>query len=482
MDIEPGTSSEADKSNTENACSKRKYKGGGTTCCIPTCSSNTKRNPELSYYQIPTDIKLRKMWLHWIGRANFTPNNHHRVCSKHFVGGKKTCLHNVPTIVQKLLLPTQPKPRTTSKCRNRDNTIGESPEIEDEPTSEDRISELEELVENLQQKDQEQQEKISDLKGKVEQCSFSIYHIKNNDSDIEFYTGFSNYSTFKAFYDYLCPACERLQYIGSWNTTKPTENREKCGPRRTLSPEEELFLCLVRFRLGLLERDLANRFNISESHVSRIWVTWLDFLYRRLRSIPIWPSQSYVRETSPPSFKESYPNTRVIIDCTELFIETPSQPRSQSATCSTYKNHNTGKGLIGVAPRGYLTFVSELYAGNTSDKQLTNDCGILKLLEPGDEVMADRGFEIENDLPPGVSLNIPPFLGEQAQFSKEDEIKTRRIAKHRIHVERAIQRIKSFRILKHDLQISIAADLNKIWVICSYLTLFFRPLIQLHEE
>ena len=83
-----------------------------------------------------------------------------------------------------------------------------------------------------------------------------------------------------------------------------------------------------------------------------------------------------------------------------------------------------------------------------------------------------------------MSLNIhlpPPFLGEKAQFSKEDEIKTRRIAKHGIHAERAIQRIKSFCILKHDLQISMAADLNKIWVICSYLTLF-RPLIQLHEE
>ena len=455
--------------------------------CIPTCSSNTKRNPELSFYHIPTDKKLRKMWLHWIGRNNFSPNNYHRVCSKHFVGGKKTCLYNTPTIMQKLMLPTQPKPRTTSKCRNRDNIIEESHEIEDEPpTPQDRISELEQLVENLEQTCEKQQEEISDLKGKVEQCSFSIDHIKNNDGDIELYTGFSNYGTFKAFYDYLCPACERLQYIGSWNTTKTTEKcgpmREKCGPMRTLSPEEELFLCLVRLRLGLLERDLANRFNISTSQVSRIWVTWLDFLYRRLRSIPIWPSQSYVRETSPPSFKESYPNTRVIIDCTELFMETPSQPRSQSATFSTYKNHNTGKVLIGIAPRGYLTFVSELYAGNTSDKQLTNDCGILKLLESGDEVMADRGFEIENDLPPGVSLNIRPFLGEQAQFSQEDEIKTRRIAKHRIHVKRDIQRIKSFRILKHDLQISMAADLNKIWVICSYLTLFSRPLIQLHEE
>ena len=96
--------------------------------------------------------------------------------------------------------------------------------------------------------------------------------------------------------------------------------------------------------------------------------------------------------------------------------------------------------------------------------------------------MADTGFEIEEDLPPDVFLNIPPFLGDQQQFSEEDEIKTRRIAKQRIHVERAIQRIKSFRILKHDLPISMAADLNKIWVICSYLTLFFRPLIQEHEE
>ena len=127
--------------------------------------------------------------------------------------------------MQKLILPTQPKPRTTSKYRNRDITIEESHEIEDKPpTKEDRISELEQLVENLEQTCEKQQKEISNLKRKVEQCSFSIDHIKNNDSDIELYTGFSNYATFKAFYDYLSPACERLQYIGSKNTTKPTEN------------------------------------------------------------------------------------------------------------------------------------------------------------------------------------------------------------------------------------------------------------------
>ena len=67
----------------------------------------------------------------------------------------------------------------------------------------------------------------------------------------EFYTGFCDYGTFQAFYNYLCPACENLQYIGSGNSNS-VNNKEKCGPKRLLSPEEELFLCLVRLRLGLL--------------------------------------------------------------------------------------------------------------------------------------------------------------------------------------------------------------------------------------
>ena len=153
------------------------------------------------------------------------------------------------------------------------------------------------------------------------------------------------------------------------------------------------------------------------------------FLYTWVRSIPIWPSQKYVRDNMPQSFKESYPNASVIIDCTEVFIDMPSQPRSESATFSTYKNHNTGTALVGISPQGNLTFVLELYAGNTSDKQLTNDCRILKLLEKGDEVMADQGFEIEDDLPSGVSLNVPPFLKGKRNFCKT-QLENMELQKH----------------------------------------------------
>ena len=88
--------------------------------------------------------------------------------------------------------------------------------------------------------------------------------------------------------------------------------------------------------------------------------------------------------------------TRVIIDCTEIFVEMASSFRSQSATYSSYKSHNTNKGLIGISRAEAVTFVSDLYAGRSSDKQITKDCGILDLLEEGDSIMADKGFEIAN--------------------------------------------------------------------------------------
>jgi hypothetical protein len=92
---------------------------------------------------------------------------------------------------------------------------------------------------------------------------------------------------------------------------------------------------------------------------------------------------------------------------------------------------------------------------------------ILNLLDPRDHVMAD----IENDMPAGVGLNIPPF----SNGALSDETETRRIAALRVRVERAIGRIKNFKIIKNVFPLKMSSDLNKIWIICSYLTLFYPP-------
>ena len=81
---------------------------GGFTCCVPGCASNNKRNPELSFYKFPNgksqeSKNLQKAWIHLVSRKNFSPISGHRVCSKHFPGGKKHYMNRLHTIVQKRL-------------------------------------------------------------------------------------------------------------------------------------------------------------------------------------------------------------------------------------------------------------------------------------------------------------------------------------------------------------------------------------------
>ena len=129
--------------------------------------------------------------------------------------------------------------------------------------------------------------------------------------------------------------------------------------------QEKVHLTRARAIYGV---GLIHRFGISCMHVSRICITWLTFLNQRLRELPIWPTRECIDQNMPLCFKQNFPQTRVIIDCTEIMIEMLSPCRSQSGTFSSYKNHNTAKGLLGVSPNGYPSFVSSLYAGRPVTK------------------------------------------------------------------------------------------------------------------
>lgn len=126
-----------------------------------------------------------------------------------------------------------------------------------------------------------------------------------------------------------------------------------------------------------------------------------------------------IRKHLPLSFKLKYPKTTSIIDCTEIFIQKPKNCSARSSTWSNYKSHNTLKALVAIQPNGAFTFVSKLWSGNISDRKITIDTKYLDNISPGDEVMADRGFQIRDLLTlKGAYLNMPKHATIHSRVEK----------------------------------------------------------------
>ena len=172
----------------------------------------------------------------------------------------------------------------------------------------------------------------------------------------------------------------------------------------------------------------------------------------------------------PEDFKKKYSSTRVIIDCTEVRCQMPSSLQLNGELFSNYKHHTTLKGLIGISPGGAITFISQLYTGSISDREIVARSGFLDLpFEDNDSVMADKGFTIQDLLPMGVSFNIPPFLGSSSQMPAEDVVKIQETASLRIHVECAINKIQNFHIWDGVIPLHQLGLANQMRSVCAIL-------------
>lgn len=493
------------------------------TCCVFGCSSRGGRD-RVKFYRLPLrNPALLQLWIQKMRTETVRVNTNTRVCSKHFVGGEKNGPNDIPSVFpwrdetprrrpprERSDLPSSADRQTlenadteargedeeTDSCSHRTSDAGGAEGQSESPIVQLSITEqLQEQVTKLviQLKEKEeveaklkedlacQQQLASNLamqnKALENDTRLSFEMIKHDKELVRFYTGFPDADTFYTLFASLQPFFD-AGLVRSSSTYRSGEHHVPNPRTPLLSKEDELFLTLVRLRLGAPLTDLAFRFKIHTSTVSRIFTTYLDLLFRHFEVMEsdFWPSRAQIDANMPDEFKRHYPSTRCVVDCTEIMIEKPSDPDLQRATWSSYKNHNTFKCLLAITPDGCLSFVSELYGGSVSDREIVESCKFLDLIEPGDSVMADKGFKVKDLLERrGATLNIPPYLEKKDQLSHEETIVTRRIAKLRIHVERQMERVKNFHILDF-LPISLCDITNKIFFVCAWLTQFQPPL------
>jgi len=244
-----------------------------------------------------------------------------------------------------------------------------------------------------------------------------------------------------------------------------------------LDMREMLFLCLVKLKLNITFRCLAVMLEISYTTATSYFNFMIDLLQQ---SLPVpWPPQEVIRKSVPYCFKK-YKNTLVVLDCSETRVESPSCAVCRIKIYSHYKSGYTIKYLIGISPSGLIILISVVYGGRASDSFIVQNSAVLNKLEYSDAVMTDKGFKIEEDCEAllGVELICPPFLRKKAALEKSEALENESIASARVHVERVIQRMKTYSILKHTIPWELVNRADKIvHVICELVNLQ-RPIIE----
>ena len=361
----------------------------GHTCTV--CGNNRSQDPSVSFHRFPSNPDRRARWLSVFGMEESELRSQTRVCSRHFPDGDAKT-EPMATLGKRFTSPIKGKLPRAKRAKSRDvskefaemrrSVVSRPVETSSLPTPMDLpgddvgmfnttltssspaptsalIGQSSELLVSkaLLARIDALEAESSRLKSTInsQPLYFRIEQIQNDDHLIRFYTGFVSYIIFIAFFEFLGPAVNTLNYWGSGKHARQRHYSHK------LNPKNQFFLMLVKLKLNLKVQDLAFRFGISTSSVSCYLTTWICFLYHHLKELDWSPSIEQVMGTLPHSFRKNFPSTYAIIDGSEIFIQTPSDLYMQSSTWSQYKHHNTAKFLVACTPNGAISYISPVH-------------------------------------------------------------------------------------------------------------------------
>ncbi|KAK3543401.1 hypothetical protein QTP70_020422 [Hemibagrus guttatus] len=459
------------------------------TCVVAGCRNRRTPGTALSFYRFPRDPERKQRWIAAVNRKGWVPNEGSRLCSNHFISGKQVknprSPDYVPSVFTSATLSSdikeahafepydkqeaqveaanallflqgqgrfneghihnqcQGEPESTSSCVNSDDERKDG-EVMEESENE---SKEEELPRNRFTKSVIYEAKVNALKKEnmklkesLEKMSLTEASFKNDPEKVQFYTGLPNYFVFETVMWLLLP-------------------HMKGDKNAKLSKFQQLLLTLMRLRLDLRNQDLAYRFGVKVSTITRTVHRIINIMFTMLVPTAVfWPSRVELRKNLPEAVKCTYPDCAVIIDCFTVSLEkaVSIDTHRQAARATREMNNRSSqsafvselKYVIGVAPQGAVMFVSRGAPGNISDKTLVESCGLLHKLLPGDVVLAERDFGI-TDL---VGAHRAELMVTSSELNKlkqsnqdtrdEASLAATEILHVNKHVERVIQMVK----------------------------------------
>lgn len=300
----------------------------------------------------------------------------------------------------------------------------------------DEVQRLNHIIEELRKTAGDE---VQRLTHRIEELSWTEATFTRNDKKLLHFTGLGSMALFMLLVNVINDSLTEVRVRGMSNFQK-------------------LLLTLMKLRTNTSFVGLGYRFNIHSTTASSIFQQTIIVLECALHYVVHWPDRDCLRAVTPACFKENFgKSVAVIIDCFEIKIERPGTNRAKALTYSDYKHGHTVKYLIGITPHGLISYISTGWGGRTSDKKITEECGVLENLIPGDVLLADRGFTVNTVVAfHHAELKIPNFTKGKNQLHPREVENTRKIAAVRIHVERVIGTVRNkYKIMNGPIPLSL---------------------------
>ncbi len=511
-------------------------KSNGVYCCVVNCHRNNVKDKEsVSFFRFPKrNEEQRKKWIQAVRRKNqdgsdWEPNSNSRICSEHFVGGWWSPSCNDPDYVPTVFPTNHVEPKSNQDLlrfeRARARSLSKGFDAISLDVANEEVCHVVEV--NV----------ILKLKSERVLHAFPLFQFATKSTQTETTLGFSCAGQ-KVVYESIdsevsIEGSTIISKKGTQITTSTYSETEMCtdsviikdfghsasqeasvfqvepklmterqfvayfGIQKSLfnfilelagedlkcsiniTRDAKLALFLTKLKMNPTFSALSGMFKVGEKAAKGHFTDTLSVMVKIAKTGVIWYSKDIIKSRLPPSFRALYPDCRVIIDCSEIPCQKPAKLKQRTLLYSNYKSRHTLKFLVGCAPSGEITFISETYGGRTTDTEITVKSGLLDLIEPNDTILADKGFpRIESDVNAnGGVLVMPPFKHKNNPFTSSENKTAYQCASVRVHVERCIARMKVFECL-HFVKLDLFPHIDDILYVVSYLCNMGNDLIK----
>ncbi|CAG2200869.1 unnamed protein product [Mytilus edulis] len=285
------------------------------------------------------------------------------------------------------------------------------------------------------------------------------------------YTGFTP-EEFQILFTFLIPDITHVPY------------------RRTghsLSTRSQLLLTLFKLRHNFTFIDLGYRFCLSKIKAKNIFCAWLYQISDRFQEVYTWPHRETLKAQVPRHFHQNFPSTFVLLKRIKSKFSRKRTGLILAACQEMWllRNQKTRHGILAVDPRGSVIGCSDWFEGNLSDSDLFENCGLKRQLvtlmnngklDNGDGILCE-GLDIEKDINEiGLKLNNVAFMKCDISDQLKTMLQTQHVQNHKILVDKAVNRLKKFRIISQTVPTSLSASCDKIFQVTAFLTNFQPPL------